>query len=505
MNEIYIQDEVTGPNGYQSFFTDAEEINNFMISLLGDVTNLRVLEPCAGQGAFIRPIENQAYEIDAVDIDPTHSRHLAGTTSSAVRIQTGDFIDFFVRGGLSSPLSLRDDYDAVICNPPYGLKFTQDYRKIIKSKHPDLYARESYGLFMVFGIRCLREGGRFVYIVPNTFLTSRNHKSLRKFLAANTDIDAIVQFSSSRFETVNFGYGSLCIISGRRTAKGASSSVAWADYRDCGTPLNRQNLASAPSLAANVLLREVNDGWANSASHGPAFITQSTPLGSLAECRTGIYTGDNPRFCGYDESSPPSRVNGHPIDWSCVVDSHRLSDTERQLGITGDRCYVPFVRGGHRAPFEDTRSALDWSRSAVSFYQNDKKARLQNARFYFRSGLAVPMVTSGRLSASFMNGSVFDQGVVGIFPKDADMLEFLLVYLNSIQATELKKIINPGANNSANYLKRIMVPNPNEAQLREAREICNNWKTRSTMDKSKISQVASDFVAKNFLPSKIAA
>lgn len=114
------------------------------------------------------------------------------------------------------------------------------------------------------------------------------------------------------------------------------------------------------------------------------------------------------------------------------------------------------LSSGHRAFVDSTAWALRWDREAVVFYKTNKKARLQNSSYYFRPGIAVPMVTSRRLSASLMDSAVFDQGVVGVFPHDQEAREAILLYLNSSKATELRnEIVNGSANNSANYLKRL--------------------------------------------------
>ena len=115
------------------------------------------------------------------------------------------------------------------------------------------------------------------------------------------------------------------------------------------------------------------------------------------------------------------------------------------------------------------------------------------------------MVTSGRLSASYMECAVFDQGVVGIFPKRERWLEFLLVFLNSKHATEMKRNISPGANNSANYLKRLRIPVPDEAQLKESEQVCMRWRNEHVTDKETINIEATAFVARHFLPAQIAA
>ncbi len=132
---------------------------------------------------------------------------------------------------------------------------------------------------------------------------------------------------------------------------------------------------------------------------------------------------------------------------------------------------MKFIRGGHRKPLEKTSHGLLWTPESIKFYATDKKARLQNRTFYFKKGLAVPMVTSGRISASLFDNAVFDQGVVGVFPKKEIYTAFLLIYLNSEFATKQKNLVAPGANNSANYLKKMKIPNFKSDDLNRAQKI----------------------------------
>ncbi|WP_394133069.1 Eco57I restriction-modification methylase domain-containing protein [Marinobacter nauticus] len=466
---------------FQDFFTDAEEIRLLMTKLLGNVDGKTVLEPCVGKGAFLESLVGWPNKIEAIDIDGKHLEDLKIKNYPNVKIQQGDFISHFVDGSFLSDIEINSEYDALICNPPYGLKFSIEYRKKIKKLFPNLYARESYGLFFYFGVNCLKESGHYVFIIPDTFLTSRNHKPLREFIvkaAAPTDI---IQFDSSRFESVNFGYGGLCVIAGRKQPLNSNDTINWKDLRNnkSASLLNCESFSA--SITGSDLIQSVEDGWASpTVKHSIKLTSDMIKLGEIAECRTGIYTGDNSRFCAYDKECPPKRKNGHPIDWENEVYSGEVSDTQKCNGISEGKYYVPFVRGGHRKPLEETRSAIDWSETAISFYKSNEKSRFQNSSFYFRTGLAIPMVTSGRISASLISDCVFDQGVVGVFPENPDHINFLLIYLNSNIATELKKALNPGANNSANYIKKLPVPRINESIIKNSKTIIadavkNGW------------------------------
>ena len=87
------------------------------------------------------------------------------------------------------------------------------------------------------------------------------------------------------------------------------------------------------------------------------------------------------------------------------------------------------------------------------------------------------MVTSGRLSASEMENCIFYQGVVGVFALNESYHDFLLIYLNHPFATLQKSLVAPGANNSANYLKRINVPKLSQNELNESTRIVELSKT----------------------------
>ncbi len=444
----------------KQYFTDAYEVNSAMAKLLGDVSGLSILEPSVGNGSLLSGLHGTPTSIDAIDVDP---RVLALTKQRfphlPLNAHHADFIDLFVNGEMLAALSpIRGDYDAVISNPPFGLYFSTDYRKKLKSSFPYLYARESYGLFLAFSLMTLRDNGRYVFLLPDTFLTSKNHAPLRRFIFERGDPTHIVRFPSKRFETVNFGYGNLCIIAGYKRPTFQSSELAWIEAFDERYPLLEQPKGTVCSISGANLEAGIDEGWRCSMMQARSEAQGWTTLGQVAECKTGIYTGDNGRFIGYDPARINKRLNGHAIQWESVHE-RELSQQQRQHGFGTALAYVPLIRGGHRGFADRTAWAIRWDKDALDFYRNNKKARLQNSSYYFNPGIAVPMVTSRRLSASLMDNAVFDQGVVGVFPIDPLSREAILIYLNSTKATELRnEIVNGSANNSANYLKRLPVP-----------------------------------------------
>ncbi|MFV5421951.1 hypothetical protein, partial [Acinetobacter baumannii] len=226
------------------------------------------------------------------------------------------------------------------------------------------------------------------------------------------------------------------------------------------------------NIQGDKLLNKIEQGWSKySLVEQDSLVSQEwLNLGDLAECRTGIYTGDNSTYIGFDPFLSKRKSNGHVIDWKKDVYNSELSDDEKLNGLDRTKkLYVPFIRGGHREIFEQPSNAILWSKEAIKFYKENKKARFQNSSFYFKEGISIPMVSSSRISASYMNNSVFDQGVVGVFPYDRKNLECLIIYLNSSLASKLMKgLVNGSANNSANYIKKLPVPKFSDKALSRA-------------------------------------
>lgn len=444
----------------QAHYTEAEEINKLMVALLGDVDGKKILEPSVGTGALIRDLLGTPARLDVVDLDPAALDYVAREHNEKnVRVIHADFLHLFVDNELTLAATLASDYDAVIANPPYGLEIPIPFRKRIKQVHQGIYARESYGLFLYFSLLRLRPGGRYVFLIPDTFIFSTNHRPLRRFLAEYTQVTELIQFESSRFGSVKYGYSGMCIIAGFIKPHN-SCLLRWLNLANPTSSLTYQELNTATKFNCEQLTEQAEGGWHTllSSLNLHSYSGLKT-LGDYAACKTGIYTGDNGRFLGYGELKRRGNANGHQIDWDNSVCVRALNEDEKTNGLKGGPKYVRLIRGGHREIFEQTSWAIDWSREAVQYYRNDKKARLQNQNFYFRRGIAVPMVTSGRLSASVMEHSVFDQGVVGVFPNEPDHFWAILLYLNSSFVTErLKPVINPSANNSANYLKKLPIP-----------------------------------------------
>ena len=87
------------------------------------------------------------------------------------------------------------------------------------------------------------------------------------------------------------------------------------------------------------------------------------------------------------------------------------------------------------------------------------------------------MISSSSITASLIENKLFDQSIVGIFPKDESLTYYLLAFFNSPTCNKLIRTINPSANNPANYIKKIPFIIPEKSVLELITE-----KTKSIVD-----------------------
>jgi hypothetical protein len=195
-----------------------------------------------------------------------------------------------------------------------------------------------------------------------------------------------------------------------------------------------------------------------------SIVTSKYRLTDIANCVTGIYCGDNKKYLAI-ECENQREIPGYPC-----IDGFEINYSHKSIApVEYPEKYIPIVKGSSSTAYYRTADKwlIEWTPSALAHYNNDKKARFQNPGYYFRNGIALPMVKGSRIKATLMKNNIFDQSIVGVFPHDDRYLLYILAFLNSEIANDFIHIINPTANNSANYLKKLPIHLPTNSELHE--------------------------------------
>lgn len=456
---------------YQSYYTKSDVLVSYMINMLQPESKMRVLEPCAGDGVFIDALVGKFPDIylEARELNPEAYIALEKKYASIRNIHVR-LSDTLLDDELAFYANLGGFYDRIIANPPYGA--WQDYskRKNLKKLYSNTYVKETYALFLLRCIQLLTEGGRLVFIIPDTYLNLHMHTQLRKFILTDTKIREIAIFPSSFFPNVNFGYSNLSVIT-------LEKSSVWADCLNNKIriltgfkkieELKDINVGKVYEFTQRDILNHPDHAFFISENQITLLLNSSCQrIGDIADCVTGIYSGNDKKYLR-PVSSEIKRSSEYTIlDRNLVCRTY----TERKCllaGIDAPECFVPIVKGGAVKYLKLDCWYMDWSQEAIAIYKSDKKARFQNANYYFKRGIGVPMVSSSQVTAVLMENKLFDQSIVGIFPVDEKWIYYLLAFFNSPVCNKLLRTINPSANNSANYVKKIPFLAPSDDVLAE--------------------------------------
>jgi adenine-specific DNA-methyltransferase len=455
---------------YQAFYTKSTPIVDYMINKLKLCVNDKIFEPCGGDGVFVESIleGNELANIEIYEINESAIKILKEKFSvyPNVRIKKCDTL---LDNDLLFNCSFGGIFDKIIANPPYGAWQDLKKRNILKKLFPNLYTKETYGLFLYRCIELLKDNGILTFIIPDTFLNLHMHKALRKHILTKTKIVELSLFPSSFFPGVNFGYANLSIITLQKKN----------NYNDC---LNNQfkiinnfnyveqlnNIYSEPLNFQLYTQKSIysNPDHAFLISDNKNIIeiinNATQKVGDIANCVTGFYSGDDKQYL---QVISPELKNGKNYD---IVNKESICRNYKSIpdildGLVGEKHFLPIVKGGNTKFLKPESWFMNWSKDAVNHYKNDKKARYQNPLYYFKFGIGVPMISSSSITASLIENKLFDQSIVGIFPKDESFTYYLLGFFNSQTCNILIRTINPSANNPANYIKKIpFLPPDNE-------------------------------------------
>ncbi|MCE9539810.1 MAG: SAM-dependent methyltransferase, partial [Bacteroidetes bacterium] len=298
------------------------------------------------------------------------------------------------------------------------------------------------------------------------------HKAIRKHILTKTKILELALFPSSFFPGVNFGYANLSIITLQKTNNlNDSLNNEFKVLNSFKTVEQLANINEKELKVFTFTQKEVlsNPDYAflisDNSEIALAINSSNIKVGDVANCVTGFYSGDDKTFL---QVNSPDLKNGKNYD---LVDANSVNRDYENIpnildGIEGEKHFLPIVKGGNVKFLKPEGWFMNWSKEAVSHYKKGKKSRFQNPQYYFKYGIGVPMISSSSITASLIENKLFDQSIVGIFPKDKALTFYLLAFFNSPTCNKLIRTINPSANNPANYIKKIPFIQPTDEQLK---------------------------------------
>lgn len=184
-----------------SFYTP-EKLIEFMVSYIGDrVAPSSILEPSAGDGRFIKHIEQLNNDITLVEFDVEKANHLKEMYNSKYKVICSDFISY--------SLQEKAKFDLIIGNPPYIAKKSIPQNQYEQSLKVASYFNLDKAIiqnlwvsFVLSSIKMLESNGSIFFVLPFEFLQVQYAEKLRNFLETKFNSIEIITFEERIFQDI---------------------------------------------------------------------------------------------------------------------------------------------------------------------------------------------------------------------------------------------------------------------------------------------------------------
>lgn len=236
-----------GQNGQ---FRTPKHIRDLMVRLLAPTPNDKICDPACGTAGFLVSASEYIREQYEADMTSEQWDHFAGemfsgfdTDRTMLRLSAMnlmlhsinqphiDYVD-----SVSKQNNIASEYDIILANPPFT--GTVDAESIHDNLKTVCNTKKTELLFVALFLRILRKGGRCACIVPDGVLfgSTKAHKSLRKELVENHQLEAIISMPSGVFKP--YAGVSTAILIFTKTGAGGTDKVWFYDMKADGFSLD---------------------------------------------------------------------------------------------------------------------------------------------------------------------------------------------------------------------------------------------------------------------------
>lgn len=299
----------------------------------------RVLDPCCGTGQFLLAFAERGADprrLVGCDIDRVAVRIARINLMMAFpgmdfepRIYHGDFL----LDGLPEK-ELRDGFDMIATNPPWGLHYTRADLDRLKGLHPEINSLESFSYMLKRSIDLARDGGLISFILPESILAVKTHRDIRAYILDRSRIRRIERLGRV-FTNVFTPVIRLDL------EKGGGSSVFTFVSDGAVRTVDQDRFGKNESSVFDVAIAR-NDLRVMEKVYGQDHIT----LAGKADWALGIVTGDNDRFI----LSRSDDRECEPVYRGRDVDNYVLKDPECFIRFMPERFQQTAPERKYRAP-----------------------------------------------------------------------------------------------------------------------------------------------------------
>ncbi len=179
---------------YQSLMTEGSKNQKGSYytptSLTKDITDkikedVKILDPCCGTGSFLLSVAKKIknpQNIYGYDLD--ENACFIAKINLIVEFKNIEFMPQIFHKDFLLEDNLRQDFDVIATNPPWGAVTSPEYKKL----YPLIASRESFSYFILKSEKFLHKNGIAYFVLPESILNVKVHKDIRQFILKNYQI-----------------------------------------------------------------------------------------------------------------------------------------------------------------------------------------------------------------------------------------------------------------------------------------------------------------------------
>ena len=333
-------------------------------------------------------------------------------------------------------------YWVAVTNPPYAGMSKMNAK--LNSFVQDNYADYKSDMFSAFVVKCstmTRTNGYCAFLTPYVWMFIQSYEKMRKYLYANTTIEALIQFEYSAFEEATVPICTFAFRKGYIPKKGCYLRLT--DFRGGMEIQRKKTLEAINNHSCGYYFEQCSDNFAKIPGSPVAYwlsdrflkmFEEGIPLGKMADSKQGLATADNNRFV---------RV------WNEVEKDRIYFDAKDiQESVASRKKWFPYNKGGeYRKWYGNNEYIVNWENDGfeIKHFVDEKgklRSRPQNTAFYFKPSGSWSDITSGTNAFRYKpEGNLFD--ITGMSFFSTDRLYYLIGLCNTKIGTEVLKIVAP--------------------------------------------------------------
>ncbi|MBD5402977.1 N-6 DNA methylase [bacterium] len=192
-----------------SYYTPTRIVQKLIKNLFDTqkaINNKTFLDPCCGTGNFLLQLPESVRlecvygnDLDSVSVKLTR-------INLALKFRVYDYKLLSKHASESNYLTDNSKVvpDIIIGNPPWGFKFSQEDQIYLKNKYKSAQNKniESFDVFIEESLKNLTENGILSFVLPESILNVKSHKSIRSIISESCNIEYL-EFLGNSFDGVH--------------------------------------------------------------------------------------------------------------------------------------------------------------------------------------------------------------------------------------------------------------------------------------------------------------